>query len=393
MGTLMKRAPARMPICALQRRPQRARAAGFTLTEILVGLAIGLLTVLVVLQVLSVAEARQRATTSGSDAVVNATLGLFTIERDARNAGFGLASVRASIGCEVRYKHGTTAAGNFTLAPIVLTDGASGAPDSVQVMASNKNGVTLPTRVSIDHAQADANFFVESDLGVANGDMMVAVPASPSTATPLANWCSLFQVAGASGGQNQVPHVSGLSQWNQAGAAGVMPAAGYDAGDYLINLGSFVNRTYGINSNALRMVEVNLPTNASTTSELYPDVVQLQAVYGKDTSTPSDDIVDTWTAAAPTTAAGWQQVRAVRIALVARGNTLEPENVTLDGAAAASTCNSATPHPAALCWRPDPAGNGVKIDVNINNANPNWRRYRYRVVESTIALRNVIWQQ
>jgi type IV pilus assembly protein PilW len=67
--------------------------------------------------------------------------------------------------------------------------------------------------------------------------------------------------------------------------------------------------------------------------------------------------------------------------------------VTLDGAVAASTCDSQTPHPAAICWKPDPNANGVKIDVNINNANPNWQHYRYRVIETTIPLRNLVWQQ
>jgi type IV pilus assembly protein PilW len=117
----------------------------------------------------------------------------------------------------------------------------------------------------------------------------------------------------------------------------------------------------------------------------------MQAVYGKDTTVPADGVVDAWNATAPTTAAQWQQVRAVRMALVARSATTEPANVTLDGAQAASTCNSTSPHPAAVCWRPDPGGNGVKIDVSANTAN--WQRYRYRVFESTVALRNSIWQQ
>lgn len=387
------------------------RSSGFSLVEIMVGLTVGLVTVLVVMQVMQVAEARKRATTSGSDAVVNAALGLYTIERDGKNAGYGMTTVRNSVGCEIRYKFGTSTAATFSLTPIEVTDDAAGGPDRIKFMASNKNGVTLPVRISVDHPRTATNFFVESDLGVHLGDMMIAVPSVMNTATPATTWCSVFQVTGTGGasgggsgggngagngsaqGQNQVLHNSGQSEWNQPGGSVIFPDAGYSAGDYVINLGSFLDHTYLIDNNFLVLRDKNWITNVSTDQNLYPHIVQLQAVYGKDTTTPPDNVVDQWNATAPTTAAGWQQIIAVRVALVARGQSPEAGTVTLDGTAAASTCNSANPHPAAVCWRPNPNGNGVAINVNINNANPNWQRYRYRVVETTIPLRNTIWQQ
>lgn len=375
---------------------------GFSLVEIMVGLTVGLITVLVVSQVMQVAEARRRASASGADAVVNAALGLYTIERDAKNSGYGLTSLKASVGCEVRARYGNADV-DFTMTPARITDGANGAPDTLRFIASSKSGAALPTRISVNHPQTAANFFVESDLGVHDGDMMIAVPQS---IVPGTNWCSVFQVTGTGGasgggnggnnnngggqGQNQILHNSGQSDWNQPGGSNIFPAGGYMAGDYVLNLGGFVDHTYSIANNQLRQTAANWTNNTSTDFDLYPNVVQLQAVYGKDTSVPPDNRVDVWEASAP---AQWQQVIAVRIALVARSQTPEAENVTLDGADAATTCNSATPHPAAICWRPDPNGNGVKIDVNINNANPNWKRFRYRVVETTIPLRNAIWQQ
>ncbi|HZW11984.1 MAG TPA: PilW family protein [Noviherbaspirillum sp.] len=407
------------------------RSSGFSLVEIMVGLTVGLVTVLVVMQVMEVAESRKRATTSGSDAVVNAALGLYTIERDGKNAGYGMTTVRNSVGCQIKYKYGSSAEANFSLTPVEISDDAAGGPDTIKFMASNKNGVTLPVRIAVDHPRTATNFFVESDLGVHIGDMMIAVPSVMNTATPPTTWCSVFQVTGTGGGagggagggsgggsggnsgdgsgggsgggngagngnaqgQNQVLHNSGQSEWNQPGGSVIFPDAGYSAGDYVINLGSFLDHTYLINNNFLVLRDKNWITNTSTDQNLYPNIVQLQAVYGKDTTTPPDNVVDQWNATAPTTAAGWQQVIALRVALVARGQSPEPGIVTLDGTAAASTCNSATPHPAAVCWRPDPNGNGVAINVNVSNTNPNWQRYRYRVVETTIPLRNIIWQQ
>ncbi len=375
-------------------------SAGFSLVEIMVGMTIGLITVLVVSQVMQVAEARKRSSTSGADTIVNATLGLYTIERDAKNAGYGMTTVRNSIGCEIRAQHDGENR-DFTLVPARITDGAAGAPDKVQFMASNKNGVTLPVRISVDHPKTAANFFVESDLGVQEGDMMIAVPSDINAVPP--RWCSVFQVTGTGGasggggggngkaqGQNQVLHNSGQSEWNQPGNS-IFPEAGYRADDYVINLGSFLDHTYSISDTGfLRLEDYKMITNDTVTRDLYPNVVQLQAVYGKDTTVPMDNIVDEWNATVPATPDAWRQVIAIRVALVARSLSPEPGVVTLDGNAAASTCDSATPHPAAVCWRPDPNGNGVTINVG---STPDWQRYRFRVLETTVPLRNTIWQQ
>lgn len=379
------------------------RSAGFSLVEIMVGLTVGLVTVLVVMQVMQVAEARKRASTSGADAVVNAALGLYMIERDGKNSGYGMTSVQGSLGCPIRARNGSVDR-DFNLVPVAIVDGSSGAPDTIQFLASNKNGVTLPTRIAVDHPVTAANFFVESDLGVEEGDMMIAVPSVLSTASPPTTWCSVFQVTGTGGsgggggsggaggqGQNQVLHNSGQSDWNQPGGSTIFPPAGYAPGDHVINLGNFLDHTYSISANYLVLTDYHMTSNTSDELMMYPNVVQLQAVYGKDTDIPKDNRVNAWNATAPTTPAEWQQVIAVRVALVSRGQSAEPGVVTLDGANAASTCSSTTPHPAAVCWKPDPNGNGVKI--NVDTGNPNWQRYRYRVVETTIPLRNAIWRQ
>ncbi|WP_158590455.1 PilW family protein [Noviherbaspirillum cavernae] len=395
------------------------RSAGFSLVEIMVGLTIGLITVLVVSQVMQVAEARKRVSTSGADATVNATMALYTIERDGKNAGYGINTVKESTGCPIHAKYGGEDEIEFNLVPARIVNGSdtdANAPDSVQFLASNKNGVTLPTRIAVEHPRTAANFFVESDMGVQDGDLMIAVPTNLSATPP--TWCSLFQVTGTGGasgggngsgnggsgngsdngngngnaqGQNQVLHNSGQSDWNQPGGSTIFPEAGYAPGDYVINLGSFLDHTYSIRGNYLRLTDYSLKTNNRAEFDLYPNIVQLQAVYGKDTTTPPDHVVDAWNADAPTTPAEWQQVIAIRIALVARSQSPEPGIVTLDGSVAASTCDSANPHPAAVCWRPNPTGNGAKIDVSAGSAN--WQRYRYRVMETTIPLRNAIWQQ
>jgi type IV pilus assembly protein PilW len=380
---------------------QAKYSAGFSLIELMVAIAIGLVTTIVVLQVMSFSEVQKKATSSGSDTIVNAGLGLYTIERDGKNAGYGMTTMSSSIGCPIKAKNGSNPTQTFNLVPVTIVDGANGAPDTIEFLASNKNGITLPTRISVDHPPSAANFFVDSDVGIQDGDLMIAVP---NPYIPGTNWCSVVQVTGTGGsgggngngngggqGQNQVLHNSGQSNWNQPGGQNIFPAAGYSAGDYMINLGSLMDHKYQIDvatQTKLQVVNFDMNTNIPTTLDLYPHIVQLQAVYGKDTN--ADNVVDTWNVTAPTTAAEWQQIMAIRVAIVARGQVQEG-TVTLDGANAASTCNSTTPHPAAVCWKPDPTGNGVKIDVSASSAN--WQKYRYRVLETTIPLRNRIWIQ
>jgi len=62
---------------------------GFSLVEIMVGMVIGLLSTIVVMQVYATFEGQKRTTTSGSDAQTNGAVALYTVERDARLAGYG----------------------------------------------------------------------------------------------------------------------------------------------------------------------------------------------------------------------------------------------------------------------------------------------------------------
>ncbi|HJW24422.1 MAG TPA: PilW family protein [Rhodocyclaceae bacterium] len=391
----------------MKMNPGHPAQSGFTIVELLVGMLIGIITAVVIGQVMALSEGQKRTATSGSDTQVNGALALYAIERDAKNAGYGMTSVSSGgIGCEVHMKNGANPVSNFTMVPAVVTDGTGGAPDTLRFMASSKTGITLPTRISIDHPETASNFFVDSDVGIQDNDMMIAVPAAGCSGT---KWATVFQVTndpnpggggggGGGQGQNKVIHNSGQSDWNQPGGQTILPAGGYTAGDYLINLGTLLDHTYSVSANNLTLTEFSMATNSTASRDLYPQIVQIQAVYGKDdgaTGTADDGIIDTWNATTPATndGAAWRRIRAIRVALVARSPILEKETVTTDGAAGTTTCDSATPAPSSICWKPNPGGNGVKIDVNIGNANPDWQRYRYRVYETTIPLRNVIWQQ
>ena len=67
--------------------PQR----GFGLTEALIALIVGMVTVVVIMQALSNAENQRRAISGGSDAGTNGTIALQLLQRDLLSAGYGMA--------------------------------------------------------------------------------------------------------------------------------------------------------------------------------------------------------------------------------------------------------------------------------------------------------------
>lgn len=367
-------------------RRLRDGQAGFSLVELMVGLTIGLLTILVMVNVMGVADARRRTTTSGADAVTNSQLALYSLERDGKSAGYGMTTVKSALGCPVQVSYKNVSRPARILAPAQILDGPSGAPDTIIFVSNLAGDLALPVRIMLDHPKTDDGFFIQSDLAAQAGDLMLAVPADPWLPS---TWCTAFGVTSIVVGANRVMHAED-NDWNTPSTASIMPPAGYRIGDYLINLGRYNEQVYDINEGNLRLRRFDLAgqelSAASTGSGLYSGIVQLQAVYGKDTD--DDGAVNTWEAAAPV-GAGWQQVIAVRLALVSRSQKREVEVVTPDWQ---DICAGTTPPAAALCWRPDPNGAGVRIDV-AGTVGADWQHYRYQLLETTIPIRNTIWKQ
>lgn len=71
-------------------RAAKRVTAGFSLIEILVGMVIALLGALVALYVLATSEDQKRTTMSSADAQQNSLLSLYLLERDVRQAGYGI---------------------------------------------------------------------------------------------------------------------------------------------------------------------------------------------------------------------------------------------------------------------------------------------------------------
>lgn len=353
------------------------RQAGFTLVELMVGVLIGLLATTAVTFVLVNSEGQKRTTTSGADALVNGALALSTVQRTVQSAGYGFAAAPAVIGCALSSDYGGAASGlPATLAPVVITQGAAGAPDTIRVFSSGKKTFAIPLPV-VGYAVGDPDFSIASVRGIETGDLVVA---AKSVGSP----CEMFRVTGIASATriNKDP----ADPWNGPN----YPANAYSDSHVLINMGAPVDVTYSIDvdSNSLRSSSLYIDAGTGAPSydaapvELFPNIVNLRALYGKDTD--GNGSLDQWDNVTPATNADWLKVLAVRVAVVARSAQYEKEEVTQadlawDVGSAVAVAGSAA------------CGASKCLTLMVSASDANWKHYRYRVFDTVIPLRNMLW--
>lgn len=418
---------------------------GFGLVEVLVAMLIGMLTIVVILQTLATAENQRRTVSSGSDAQISGALALHTIERDVRLAGFGLSqstdvidvcgattvlaynSARSSANI-------TYSAGNFL--PIVINPAGFAAADAnTDIILINYSGSNFYAGggLPIDDSYAAAPSFYQVSSNVAgqtfarigfhNGDLALAVENGKS--------CRIAQVTGLprvvnaaaadecgqtfAGAQDSQQNViigtgSFANYYNRSGGNCVVEtttynkdwSSGHGAVDYvppadstvltsgarLYSLGPptrFVSRAYAIRGG--RLTSCNMMTQDCTSSTaanwttLADNIVSLRAEYARDTNANNAIENNEWSQTAPAGSAQWRSTVAARVVVVARSRNFERDIVTT----------------ASPTW----LGDGSTTPVSINLASTttttastqasDWQHYRYRVYETVIPMRNLIW--
>jgi len=371
------------------------RQRGFSLIEVMIGVVLALISIVMMFQVQENFDKQRRSIVSGGDSQVSGAIAAFHLERDLRSSGSGFGN-SAYLGCVVS-AHDEIGSRDFTFTyvPVLITDGAAGAPDTVSVLAGNSGSPTATFDVAATTPTQTA--MKDTRNGLALGDLVVV--ATPTPACWLAEVTNLQPVVPDNGrtiGQGAATYtrVSTPPQNRLTGAAGVCagagpwtctprfnPAAGsatYNSAppvygelrslgdDPRLNVWS-VDTVRGI----LQRTETLHESGAATS--VADGVIDMQAQYGLDTN--ADDVVDTWQATTPT----WAQVRIVRFALLARGQ--DYDKVALTTVAPTWAGGSFTMRNV------DGTADVGAGSLGVNN----WRNYRYSVFEVTVPLRNMIW--
>lgn len=354
---------------------------GFGLVEVLIAMAIGMLGMLAIMQAFAVNERYKESTIGSTAAQTNGAIALFTIERDVRMAGYGIANTSA-LGCSTIQYHYDGAYSNppgggsgaalptLIMAPVVITQGTGTNPDSITTMSSSNAYRFAPATITSTMPHSSAELNLDDVTGFADGDLVIATQGAS---------CALMQITQVQTAALKLQHnPGGSAPFNPAGGTNALPA--FTSGAQLFNMGNPQIRTYAVGTNDLTLAEWRLALTSGTaaaTNVIVDEIVDLQAEYGVDDGsnggTADDGILDGYTTTTPASSAGWTQVLAIRLAVLARGGYERP-----DGGGACTATLAANP--------PTWAAGNLTVPGGLPSC------YRFRVFETTVPIRNMIWR-
>jgi type IV pilus assembly protein PilW len=362
-----------------------------SLIETMVGLALGLLVTLVISQVWGVFENQKSRTASGSSAQESGLLALTQLEQDIRSAGAGLTD-SAAFDCTTTYSYyetgGTSTspapayAGGMSMVPVQITDGGTGS-DTLTVKRGSDFLGALPATITSTMPQSSSELNLSSVAGFADQDIVLAVDSATGN-------CTVMMVTQVQGAALKLQHnPGGTTTYNPTVAyqnTNAWPA--YASGAKILKVGQMVSHKYEVTSNNLVLTDYSDPAVVSSTSVLANDIVKLKAQYGV-AAVGSQDVND-WVNA--TAATGWntldaakvKRIKAIRLVIVARSAKLEASDIE----PASTNCVSGVVNYGPCAWVDTVADPAPAINLT---SDANWRKYRYRVYQTIIPIRNVIW--
>lgn len=328
---------------------------GFSLIELLVGVVLGMIAVIVVMQVFSLSERGQRTATSGDEAQTNGAIAIAQLQRDIRQSGHGAANLVLA-GCNLTLP---TARVLNTLGPVTVNHadipvGDAGS-DTLLVVYSSGNGAPEGDRINSEPDAVTYSVATASAFSI-NDRVIAANQVRPAPCNLLMDRVSAQPV--------------GANVAVATGAVGIQ--------DTLFNWGlSPKILAYAVRNGRLTQCDLMVNDCSALTAqawvEIIDNVVNLRAQYGRDTSAaPSDCSVDIFDQTTPSTANQWARMSAVRFAITTVSGQKEKTEVTV--AANAPTWAGSADDPINL------------------SADNEWQYYRYKVFEAVVPLRNLAWQ-
>ncbi len=350
---------------------------GFSLVELMVGMVIALISSLAIMQVFSSFENQKRSTTAGSEAQENGLMALVQMEQTIHNAGLGLTDP-SQLNCTTISTYLDSAAGpipDFSLAPLSITDGGSSGSDRITVRSGSNILAGIPTAITAPMPAASAEYNVNNPSIFSIGDLSMIMNGGQ---------CAIQNVTHVQVASKKIQHNPGNSGPNNPSAGwGIV----YPTGSQIMSLGVITAREYSIQNNNLRMIATNVASTVASPAEiLVKDIVNLQAQYG--VAPAGSQIVDEWVnASGPTwaspSAANQRRIKAIRLIVVARSGKKESTNVT-----SACTTPGGIVNVGPCAWQDTTDDPAPLIDLS---ADSDWRKYRYKVYQTVIPLKNVIW--
>lgn len=369
-----------------------SKAGGFSLIELMVALAIGLVVSLAIFSVLSASEGRRRTTTAVNDISQSGSYVAYMVDKAVRSAGSGFKTVWSqAYGCTLNVERASgrvlPRAAAFpapfgalplamNLAPVVIFDGAGAdGSDVIATMAGTAGFGEAAVRMT---SGAVNELRVRSTVGYSANDLVLMGHAGSD--------CLLAQV-GTPVGVDSLPLAG---QYTVAAGATINMANILALGDpYIAALGNAAPtaagtatnppqfRLMGIGDNRTLFAYDLLNVTGNAPLPMADGVFDMQAIYGV-TSGPADRTLDNWVAP---TGGTWgsaalmpsgnnlRRIVAVRIGLIMRSSLAERDPVS--------------PTEIKL-FRDEPT---LTYTRTLSTAD---RAFRYRTFEITVPVRNNI---
>lgn len=336
----------------------------------MVGMVVGMIGIIIMMQLFSVTEGQKRTTTGAGDAQSAGAIALYGMQRDIRQAGYGITDIKL-LGCNILLRAGVTL---NAIAPVTINhvSVAAGDPntDTLLVVYGNSNSSPQGEFITDQTAAVTPPYTVAALTSFAVNDRVIAAPA-----TRLAP-CGLI-LDTVTGVGTSVAVTTGSASMGQGTLYSLGQAPRVLA--YAIHRGNLTVCDYMTSNCGAACTATDTPTGTtvggSCSTAWVPianSVVSMRAEYGRDTSAPMDAVVDVFDQATPTTACGWTMTAALRLALVVRNTQFEKGVVTN----------------AAPVWAGSTSATAVPINLT-NDAS--WQSYRYKVYQTSVPLRNVSW--
>lgn len=314
---------------------------GFGLVEIMVGLMVGMISMIVIMQVFGVFEERKRTTTSGGDAQTTGALSMFLLEREIRVAGAGITEGEPQkyaplTGCTAKIFDQTAPfllpdpdspgvskvisagqVGELRLAPAIITDGGTGGASDSLTVVYGSSVITAPYSIGIggSYAPGGTTIAVEGASGINKYDMLVLAERGVRQSDngnyiwPV-DFCSVLQASDAPAAA-AVPLATG--RYNKAGGVVTTPTV-YTENAKLYNLGVLSVVSYRVDSDGNLVADTsrfgNIANGTASPSPvanridstpIMPNVVNMQIQYGVDSGNSKTNLASC--KVAPTTGA------------------------------------------------------------------------------------------
>lgn len=385
----------------------RRQERGFSLVELMVSVVIGMLALLFATKLFATSEQNKEASIGASDSMQNGMQALFTISRDAGQAGWGLNDPLIG-GCDTKFADTkdfalpTTSRSDQAdaIAPLAaaLIQSNGDKPDSITLFSGNSITGTGMVGLATDYDGVAGTIKVDRlAMGFAKNDAILVVPEGNDG---FAVKCAIGELSAdpamVAGVQTLTLGATG-TRFNRVGGLGEKYKVGSAR---LFNLGparGVAFHTWSLNGSFLQLRATDLAGAEAKPQAVIDNVVSLKAQYGFNTGAFNPEAgmqISQWSstmmnADGDTVTGGpgdYQRIAALRIAVVARSR--QPERPK------SGTC-TATTDDISVFTSAQPKGVAavpVKVDVAVAGDTVDWHCYRYRVFETIVPIRNLAWR-